>query len=89
MEMAAGLGFGALIGLALGSLGAGGSILTVPILVYAMGAPVQTATGTSLAIVGLNALAGAIMHLRAAAHYRGPAWHSAPAAWPVRLPAPG
>jgi uncharacterized protein len=64
MEMAEGLGFGALIGLALGSLGAGGSILTVPILVYAMGAPVQTATGTSLAIVGLNALAGAIMHLR-------------------------
>src|ERR1700738_2848195 len=58
------LGFGAFIGLALGSLGAGGSILTVPILVYAMGAPVQSATGTSLAIVGLNALAGAVMHLR-------------------------
>jgi uncharacterized membrane protein YfcA len=64
MEVVAGLGFGALIGLALGSLGAGGSILTVPILVYAMGAPVQSATGTSLAIVGLNALAGAVMHLR-------------------------
>src|SRR5438105_11645626 len=61
--MAEGLGFGALIGLALGSLGAGGSILTVPILVYAMGAPVQIATGTSLAIVGLNAFAGALMHL--------------------------
>src|ERR1700738_168440 len=58
------LGFGAFIGLALGSLGAGGSILTVPILVYAMGAPVQTATSTSLAIVGLNAFAGALMQLR-------------------------
>jgi uncharacterized membrane protein YfcA len=63
-EVVEGLGFGALIGLALGSLGAGGSILTVPILVYAMGAPVQTATGTSLAIVGLNAFAGALMQLR-------------------------
>ena len=29
-----------------------------------MGAPVQTATGTSLAIVGLNAFAGALIHLR-------------------------
>ncbi len=63
-EIVEGLGFGALIGLALGSLGAGGSILTLPILVYAMGAPVQTATGTSLAVVGLNAFAGALMHLR-------------------------
>ncbi len=32
----------------------------MPILVYAMGVPVQAATGTSLAIVGLNAAAGAI-----------------------------
>lgn len=48
-----GLGFGALIGISLGALGAGGSILTVPILVYAMGVPVQAASGTSLAIVGL------------------------------------
>ena len=54
------LGFGALIGVSLGALGAGGSILTVPILVYAMGVPVQAATGTSLAIVGLNATVGAV-----------------------------
>ena len=58
------LGFGALIGLSLGALGAGGSILTVPILVYAMGVPVQSAAGTSLAVVGLNALVGALDHLR-------------------------
>lgn len=58
------LGFGSLIGLSLGALGAGGSILTVPILVYAMGVPVQTATGTSLAIVGLNAATGALDYLR-------------------------
>lgn len=58
------LGFGALIGLSLGALGAGGSILTVPILVYVLGVPVQAATGTSLAIVGLNAAAGAADQLR-------------------------
>src|SRR5579864_2438107 len=58
------LGFGGLIGFSLGALGAGGSILTVPILVYAMGVPVQGATGTSLAIVGLNAATGAVDHLR-------------------------
>jgi uncharacterized membrane protein YfcA len=58
------LGFGILIGVSLGALGAGGSILTVPILVYAMGMPVHGATGTSLAIVGLNAVTGALDHLR-------------------------
>jgi len=58
------VGFGGLIGFSLGALGAGGSILTVPILVYAMGMPVQGATGTSLAIVGLNAATGALDHLR-------------------------
>ena len=58
------LGSGGLIGFSLGALGAGGSILTVPILVYAMGVPVQGATGTSLAIVGLNAATGALDYLR-------------------------
>jgi uncharacterized protein len=58
------LGFGSLIGFSLGALGAGGSILTVPILVYAMNVPVQGATGTSLAIVGLNAATGALDYVR-------------------------
>jgi uncharacterized membrane protein YfcA len=57
--------FGALIGLSLGLVGGGGSILTVPILVYAIGQPVHDATTTSLAIVGLNALAGFAGHARA------------------------
>jgi uncharacterized membrane protein YfcA len=57
-------GLGSLIGFALGALGAGGSLLTVPILVYAMGVPVQGATGTSLAIVALNAATGALDYLR-------------------------
>jgi uncharacterized membrane protein YfcA len=57
--------FGALIGLLLGLVGGGGSILTVPILVYVIGLSVQEATATSLAIVGTSALAGVIPHARA------------------------
>ncbi len=49
-----------LIGLALGMLGSGGSILTVPILVYLVGQPDKLAIAESLAIVGLIALVGAI-----------------------------
>ncbi|MDQ6669900.1 MAG: sulfite exporter TauE/SafE family protein [Chloroflexota bacterium] len=58
------LAFGSLIGFSLGAPGAGGSILTVPILVYAMGVPVQGATGASLAIVGLTSAVGALDYLR-------------------------
>jgi uncharacterized membrane protein YfcA len=54
--------FGSLIGFTLGLLGGGGSILTVPILVYLIGQDVHAATGTSLAIVGTGALLGAIAH---------------------------
>jgi uncharacterized membrane protein YfcA len=57
--------FGTLIGLLLGLVGGGGSILTVPILVYVIGLDVQAATATSLAIVGTSALAGALPHARA------------------------
>lgn len=56
--------FGALIGLSLGLVGGGGSILTVPILVYAMGQPAHAAASTSLVIVGLNSLFGMTGHLR-------------------------
>lgn len=54
------LGFG--IGLLLGLLGGGGSILTVPALVYLVGQTPQAAVTTSLAIVGANSLAGALFH---------------------------
>ena len=56
--------FGSLIGFSLGLLGGGGSILTVPILVYVIGQDVHAATGTSLAIVGGSALLGALAHSR-------------------------
>jgi uncharacterized protein len=54
------LGFG--IGLSLGLLGGGGSILTVPALVYLVGQTPQVAVTTSLAIVGANSVMGAMFH---------------------------
>lgn len=57
--------FGFLIGLSLGALGGGGSILAVPVLVYIAGESPQAATTTSLIVVGLAALVGMGEHLRA------------------------
>lgn len=54
-----------LVGLALGALGGGGSILTVPALVHLLGQDVRTATTGSLVIVGVTALIGALPHARA------------------------
>lgn len=54
------LGFG--IGLSLGLLGGGGSILTVPALVYLVGQTPAAAVTTSLAIVGANSALGASFH---------------------------
>lgn len=52
------------IGLTLGLLGGGGSILTVPVLVYLFAIEPTIATGYSLFIVGLSALFGAIGYYR-------------------------
>ena len=52
------------IGLVLGLLGSGGSILTVPVLVYLAGESEKVAIAESLAIVGVIALAGAIPYAR-------------------------
>jgi uncharacterized membrane protein YfcA len=57
------LGF--LIGLSLGALGAGGSVLAVPALVYAAGEGARAATATSLVVVGLAAAVGMVAHHRA------------------------
>jgi len=56
---------GLLIGLSLGALGGGGSILTVPALVYLLHQPPHAAATGSLLIVGITALAGMTAHLRA------------------------
>lgn len=52
------------IGLILGLIGGGGSILGVPVLVYIMYYSADVATGYSLFIVGLTSLIGAIAYLR-------------------------
>lgn len=61
------LGFtlAALIGLSLGILGGGGSILTVPIFVYVLGFGAKQAIALSLSVVGVTSLVGALGHWRA------------------------
>lgn len=61
--LASPLGF--LIGLSLGALGGGGSVLAVPALVYGAGQGARAATTTSLLVVGATALAGMVSHRRA------------------------
>ncbi len=67
------------IGLSLGLLGSGGSILTVPILVYLVGQPEKVAIAGSLAIVGGIALAGAIpWTLKRQVDWRSVIWFGGP-----------
>ncbi|MEU3744269.1 MULTISPECIES: sulfite exporter TauE/SafE family protein [Streptomyces] len=54
-----------LIGVSLGILGGGGSILTVPILVYLAGQDTKEAIATSLFVVGVTSLVGLVPHARA------------------------
>ncbi|HVB43762.1 MAG TPA: sulfite exporter TauE/SafE family protein [Streptosporangiaceae bacterium] len=56
---------GLLIGVSLGALGGGGSILTVPALVYLLGESPHQATAASLIVVGIAAVFGAVTHYRA------------------------
>ena len=51
---------GALIGLSLGALGGGGSILAVPVLVYLLDQDASQATTGSLVVVGVTSLIGAV-----------------------------
>jgi uncharacterized membrane protein YfcA len=51
-----------LVGISLGLLGGGGSILTVPIFVYVLGMEPKSAIASSLIVVGLTSLAGAARH---------------------------
>jgi uncharacterized protein len=52
------------IGIALGLIGGGGSILTVPVLVYLFGIDAVIATGYSLFIVGLTSAVGSITYFK-------------------------
>jgi len=53
-----------LVGLSLGALGSGGSIITIPVLVYVAGVPAEDAIGMSLVIVGATSLIGAFLHVK-------------------------
>ena len=55
---------GLAIGLAVGTLGGGGGVLAVPVLVYLLDQPVAEATTTSLVVVAAAALAGGAGHAR-------------------------
>ncbi|MGD9881959.1 MAG: sulfite exporter TauE/SafE family protein [Reyranella sp.] len=69
------LGSGSLIGLVLGLIGGGGSILAVPLLVYAVGEPSpHVAIGTAAFAVAVNAAASLGLHAR-----------RAPVRWPCAL----
>ncbi len=52
------------MGLSLGLIGGGGSILTVPILVYLFGVGAELSTAYSLFIVGLTSLVGSFSHMK-------------------------
>ena len=53
-----------IVGFVLGLLGGGGSVLTVPILIYALHVPVKPASAMSLVVVGLVAFIGFVGHAR-------------------------
>lgn len=59
-----GIALGFLVGVSLGLLGGGGSMLTVPILAYVVGYPPKQAIAMSLVVVGGTSVIGAAAHWR-------------------------
>jgi uncharacterized membrane protein YfcA len=67
------------IGLSLGLLGSGGSILTVPVLHYLLGQPEKLAVGGSLLVVGLIAAAASVPYARSRqVDWRNVLWFGVP-----------
>jgi uncharacterized membrane protein YfcA len=67
------------IGLSLGLLGSGGSILTVPVLHYLLGQPEKLAVGGSLLVVGLIATAASLPYARSRqVDWRNVLWFGVP-----------
>lgn len=62
MTIVLALACGAAIGLVLGALGGGGSILAVPALVYVLGQSAQDATTASLVIIGIGSAVSAVVY---------------------------
>ncbi|CAM2007910.1 sulfite exporter TauE/SafE family protein [Acanthopleuribacter pedis] len=72
-----GLVLSLLVGVSLGLLGGGGSILTLPILLYVLGVEVHAAIAMSLFVVGVTAVVGAVQHARRGnVHWRTGWWFS-------------
>lgn len=65
MVLTVGLGLGALIGVLLGLLGGGGSILAVPALVYGLNLDIQQAIPVSLIVVAAASAVGVLPKIRA------------------------
>src|SRR5689334_5360711 len=65
MTITLSMAFGAAIGVLLGLLGGGGSILAVPILVYALGLDVAQAIPMSLIVIAVASAVGALPKVRA------------------------
>lgn len=65
MTLALALVLGVAVGILLGLLGGGGSILAVPVLVYALGMDLSEAIPTSLLVIGIASATGAIPKVRA------------------------
>ncbi|AKI99193.1 hypothetical protein ATI61_106568 [Archangium gephyra] len=63
--MMLGIAASLLIGVSLGLLGGGGSILTVPLLVYVLGVEPKTAIAMSLLVVGITSASAVVVHARA------------------------
>ncbi|MGD9903935.1 MAG: sulfite exporter TauE/SafE family protein [Vicinamibacterales bacterium] len=59
-----GLGLALVVGLVLGLLGGGGSILALPIFLYVFAVPTKPAVAMSLAVVGMSAAVGFLGHWR-------------------------
>lgn len=65
VQIAIALALAALVGVSLGLLGGGGSILTVPILTYVLGMDPREAIAASLFIVGTTSAVSMIIHAKA------------------------
>ena len=65
MTLVAALILGAVIGILLGLLGGGGSILAVPALVYGLGLDLGQAVPISLLVIGIASVVGALPKIRA------------------------
>jgi uncharacterized membrane protein YfcA len=78
-----------LIGVSLGLLGGGGSILTVPILVYVVGLEPRDGIATSLLVVGVTSAVAMLSHARAGRVQFARGCSSAWRRWPAPTPEEG